>query len=273
MLHAPRGVGKTWLSLNIGYAISSGGNFLGWNALKPRGVLILDGEMSANSLQERLSRLVASSEKESAAPFKIITPDFQKLGMPDLATYEGQRSVNQHITDEIEVIIVDNISTLVRSGRENEAESWLPVQQWALNLRAKGKTVLFIHHSSKSGSQRGSSRKEDVLDTVIGLRRPEGYSPDQGACFEIHFEKARGFCGVDAKPMVVQLKEEGGKQFWEVKPVEPNTSEKIAELYQQGHSQKLIAEKLGVNKSTVSRHIQQAQQSTGINHYASGGMV
>lgn len=271
MLHAPRGVGKTWLSLNIGYAISSGGSVLSWNAIKPRGVLILDGEMSANSLQERLSRLVASSDKTSAAPFKIITPDFQKFGMPDLATYDGQRWVNQHITEDIEVIIVDNISTLVRSGRENEAESWLPVQQWALNLRANGKSVLFIHHSSKSGGQRGSSRKEDVLDTVIGLKRPEGYSQEQGACFEIHFEKARGFCGVDAKPMLVQLQEKDGKQAWEVNPVKGSTSEKVVELYQQGYSQKLIADKLHVDKSTVSRYVQQAKQSTGISHHATGG--
>jgi hypothetical protein len=271
MLHAPRGVGKTWLSLNIGYAISSGGKFLNWNSLKPRGVLIIDGEMSANSLQERLSRLVASSDKTSAAPFKIITPDLQKFGMPDLATYEGQSWVNQHITEDIEVIIVDNISTLVRSGRENEAKSWLPVQQWALNLRANGKSVLFIHHSSKSGGQRGSSRKEDVLDTVIGLRRPEGYSQEQGACFEIHFEKARNFCGEDAKPVLVQLQEKDGKQVWEIQPVEGSTSEKVIELYQQGYSQNKIAEKLDVNKSTVCRYVQQAKQSTGISQYANGG--
>ena len=30
-----------------------------------------------------------------------------------------------------------------------------------------------------------------ALDTVIALRRPEDYSPEQGARFEIHFEKLR----------------------------------------------------------------------------------
>jgi hypothetical protein len=30
-----------------------------------------------------------------------------------------------------------------------------------------------------------------ALDTVIALRRPKDYSPEQGARFEIHFEKLR----------------------------------------------------------------------------------
>lgn len=270
MLHAPRGVGKTFLSLNIACAISSGGGVLNWKASQPRGVLIIDGEMPANSLQERMARLITSNDKQIAASFKIITPDLQKYGMPDLATYEGQRWVNQHITDDVELIIVDNISTLVRTGRENDAESWLPVQGWALNLRAKGKSVLFIHHSSKGGGQRGSSRKEDVLDNVIALRRPEGYSQDQGACFEIHFEKARGFHGEEAKPILVQLQNQHGKQSWIVKPLEASTSEKVLQLYQEGYSQKKIAEELDINKSTVYRHINRAN-STGISNYANGG--
>jgi len=65
--------------------------------------------------------------------------------------------------------------------------------------------VLFIHHSGKGGAQRGTSRKEDVLDTVIALRRPEDYSPAEGARFEVHFEKARGFAGEEAEPFEAAL--------------------------------------------------------------------
>ena len=255
MIHAPRGVGKTFLSLGISYAVCSGGIFINWLTPKPRGVLLIDGEMPANSLQNRMSRLVVSSDKLPQAPFKLITPDLQSFGMPDLATYEGQCYVNQHITEDIELIIVDNLSTLVRTGRENDAESWLPIQSWALNLRAKGKSVLFIHHSSKSGAQRGSSRKEDVLDTVIGLRRPADYSQEEGACFEVHFEKARNFCGEEAKPILVQLQELGEKQNWIVKSLDQSTAEKVIQLKNDGMSQKEIAETLGVHKSTVSRHL------------------
>src|SRR3712207_8616616 len=45
----------------------------------------------------------------------------------------------------------------------------------------RSRAVLFIHHQGKGGTQRGTSRKEDVLDTVIALRRPDDYSPAEGA--------------------------------------------------------------------------------------------
>ena len=58
-------------------------------------------------------------------------------------------------------------------------------------VRRSGIAVLFIHHAGTNGRQRGTSRREDALDTVIALRRPEDYSLEHGARFEIHFEKLR----------------------------------------------------------------------------------
>src|SRR3712207_8895249 len=63
-------------------------------------------------------------------------------------------------------------------------------------------TTLFrslIHHAGKGGQQRGTSRREDALDTVIALRRPADYEPEQGARLEVHLEKARGVAGLDRK--------------------------------------------------------------------------
>jgi putative DNA primase/helicase len=186
MIYAPRGVGKTHIALGIAYAVASNTSFLGWQPSRARGVLYLDGEMPAILMQERLSALVKT---ELLAPFKLITPDLQKNAMPDLATYEGQSMLEPHLKD-MDLIIVDNISTLCRHSKENDADSWIPVQEWALTMRASGKSVLFIHHAGKGGNQRGTSKREDILDTVIVLKRPENYSAKDGAVFEIHFEKA-----------------------------------------------------------------------------------
>ncbi len=57
MIYAPRGVGKTHVSLGIAYAVASGTPFLGWETPQPRGVLFVDGEMPGNALQERLVKL------------------------------------------------------------------------------------------------------------------------------------------------------------------------------------------------------------------------
>src|SRR5215831_12894374 len=90
-----------------------------------------------------------------------------------------------------------------------------PVQEWALAQRRASRSVLFIHHAGNSGTQRGTSRKEDVLDTVIGLRRPPDYLVEQGARFEVHFEKSRGFYGSDAEPFETRLL---GDQ-WTISPI------------------------------------------------------
>ncbi len=261
MIYAARGIGKTHLSLGIAYAVASGGEFLTWGASSPRGVLFLDGEMPAAVLQERIAYIAASAPIEPRAPLKIITPDLQEHGMPDLASEAGQEEINAHITAEIDLVVVDNLATLVRSGKENEGESWQPVQTWALNLRARGKSVLFIHHAGKGGAQRGTSRREDVLDTVIALRRPKDYSPEDGAVFEAHFEKARGIHGKDVTPFEARLITGlDGRMTWTMRSLEASTFDKVVELLNEGLKQHEIADELGINKSNVSRHASNARE-------------
>ena len=165
---------------------------------------------------------------------------------------------------------MDNLSSLTRTGKENEGESWLPVQEWALRLRSRGKTVLFIHHSGKGGQQRGTSRREDVLDTVIALKKPVDYKQQDGACFEVHFEKNRGLYGDDVKPFEVRLTSnatvEGIKMFeWTWKSLEASTFEKVCRLNNEGMSQGEIADELEINKSTVSRHVKRGREERKIN--------
>ena len=140
-----------------------------------------------------------------------------------------------------------------RSGRENEAESWLPIQEWALFLRKMGKSVLFVDHAGKGGQQRGTSRKEDVLDAVINLRRPKQYSPSEGARFEVHFEKARGFDGDDAKPFEATLVCSESKLTWNFRDIENRDYESAIDMLNEGMTQTEIAKELDVNKSTISR--------------------
>jgi hypothetical protein len=182
--------------------------------------------------------------------------------MPDLATREGRDAVETIVaTSSVELIIVDNISTLCRdSGPENEAESWRGPQEWALRMRRLGRSVLFIHHSGKGGAQRGSSKREDTLDAVINLRRPSDYQPEQDARFEIHFEKYRNGAGDDAKPIEATLGKDGdGRACWTWRSVEEGTYERVVALSDGGFSPRDIAAELGINKSNVSRHLKRAR--------------
>ena len=262
MVHAYRGVGKTHVSLGVAVAVASGGKFLRWEAPKPQGVLFLDGEMPAVTIKERLSHSIINAEKEVAAPLlQISTPDIQEHGtMPDLSTLEGQLVLEPYLKD-VSLVIVDNISTLCRTGRENDAESWISVQAWALRLRAMGKSVFFVVHEGKGGTQRGTSKREDVLDTVISLKRPGDYRPEEGARFEVHYEKHRGFYGDDAKPFEAKLTTEpDGQLIWTTKDLEQSLTERVADLLNDGIPQNEIAELVGTSKGNVSKHKKKAQQ-------------
>ncbi|GAB6193133.1 AAA family ATPase [Desulfocastanea catecholica] len=259
MLYAGRGIGKTHLALGVAYAVASGGPFLGWQAPSPAGVLYIDGEMPGIVMQERLGAIIMSNDKEPVAPFILLTPDLQPEGMPRIDTEEGQQAIDGILTDDIKLIVVDNISTL-SGAKENDADGWTPIQAWALRQRAAGRSILFVHHSGKGGQQRGTSRREDVLDTVISLKRPMDYQPDQGAVFEIHFEKARGIYGDDVKSLEATLTtDEHGKMTWLTRTVEAGTFDRVVALLNEGMKQNEIAIELGLHKSNVSRHAKKAK--------------
>jgi hypothetical protein len=264
MIYGWRGVGKTHVSLGIAHAVASGGSFLNWTAETPRRVLLLDGEMPQAALQERFARIVASNDLQAEEPpLFIITPDVQVGIMPDLSTHRGQEVVNSAIEQyQAELIIVDNLSCLVRgNGRENDAESWVSVSEWALWQRQQGRSVLFIHHAGKGGQQRGTSKREDLLDVVISLRRPPNYDPAEGACFEIHFEKARHLFGDDTKPIEAKLTQDAkGQACWTTRSVEETTLDRVVELANEGLSQSEIANELGVTPSAISKACRKAEE-------------
>lgn len=253
MIYAPRGIGKTFLALEVAIAVATGTDLLNWKTNKAGKVLYIDGEMGGSDLQPRIKKLLRGRVLEEGV-IKFISPDFQIGPCPDLSLPEWHAHISP-FAEEADLIIVDNISTICRTGNENDAESWMLVQEWAIQQKSAGKTVLFIHHAGKGGQQRGTSKREDVMDTVISLKRPDDYTAKQGARFIVEFEKARGFSGDDAESFIVQLEERDDNYTWSMDSLEESLYKKILNLAQLGMSQRDIAEELGIHKSTVSKNI------------------
>lgn len=256
LVFAPRGVGKTHFSLGVAYAVASAGRYLKWKADKPCRVLVIDGEMPAAALQERWANLVEKSltEPPSGDHVRILASDLCEFGIPDLSTEAGQKQLEPHIGDA-ELIIIDNLSTICRSGKENESESWAIVQAWALRQRREGRSVLFVHHAGKGGEQRGTSKREDVMDTVVKLSLPTDYSPADGARFVVTFTKSRGFAGPDADSFEAALHDGD----WTIKALEDVRTAQILDLYAEGLKQRDIASELGCGLATVNRTIKRSK--------------
>ena len=253
MLYAPRGLGKSWLALSIGVTIASGQPLLRWIAPRQRNVLYVDGEMPLVSLQERLKAISAGFGGDIPNDaFRILAAD-QVEGGINLSSGDGQRSLDQLLKD-IDLVILDNLSTLATTTSESASDAWVPMQNWLLKLRRRGISVLLVHHAGTNGRQRGTSRREDALDTVIALRRPEDYSPDQGARFEIHFEKLRNRVdGVGAIPFEARLENVGTGIRWSLSDLKPPLLLQAAELFADGLTVREVAATLRISKSEAGR--------------------
>ena len=123
MLYAKRGIGKTHVALGIALAVASGTKFLKWTAPKPRRVLLVDGEMPAASLQERLASMIASMGLDfDAGNLKILAADLIDAGgVGNLASPEAQTELDQWL-EGVDLLILDNLSSLTAVVRDNDAE-------------------------------------------------------------------------------------------------------------------------------------------------------
>ena len=118
---------------------------------------------------------------------------------------------------------------------------------------------MIVHHAGKGGEQRGTSRREDVLDTSLSLRRPTDYHAPEGARFEVHFEKARGIHGNRAKPFEAKLEICNGAILWTIREIEDVNLARVKALLDDGLTIREIADETGIPKSTVGRFRKQIE--------------
>ena len=257
MLYAPRGVGKTLLSLSIGLAVASGSPLLRWLRLG-------NDVFSMSTAKCRSSRCRNGFERFRLGlgvvipndGFRVLAADNTENGL-SIGSEEGQRSIDPLLSG-VDLVIFDNLSTLCTNGSESASDAWVPMQNWLIRLRRQGIAVLLVHHAGTNGRQRGTSRREDALDTIIALRRPEDYSPEQGARFEVHFEKLRnrvdgdGAIAFEAK--LESFRDDGSDGVrWSAHDQRPPTFKRAAELFREGFTVREVAATLHISKSEAGR--------------------
>lgn len=272
------GIGKTWFTLELICSIATGEKFMGkYEVPNPRPVYYVDGEMPFDSIRNRtdliLNRYLWKIKRPSEIPICMSNPYiFDRNIIPKINNKEVSQPL---IKDNINRIadkygspiffVADNLSCLT-DYKENDNDDWVPMFDFYTELKTDGHSICHIHHQSKQGQQRGSSRKHDALDTVITLKRPEEYDASEGAVFNVKFDKHRHFAGEKARSFKCEIKidEDNQKVDWEFSDYKDVSSELILTSYVDGLPDITYAKlekELGVSSSNIGRQIKEMKKS------------
>lgn len=192
-IFAQRGVGKTWLGMHLAHCLADGRDFGPWKVYGQNNVLYMDGEMPIADVQYRDHLLGQPTERLSYINHeRLFELTSRTLNLSD-ATLQSN-IINFCKQEGFNVLLLDNLSTLVSGIDENKAIEWEKILPWLLQLRRAQITVIFIHHAGRSGDHmRGHSKREDPSAWIINLKFPKNdpeYDVD-GAHFVSSFEKYR----------------------------------------------------------------------------------
>jgi AAA domain len=245
-LYAFRGIGKSLFLLAFIRLLIFGGEFLGYKSTGGFKVLLCDGELPPQDLQDRLKELVGISHglfdmmDTSHLPGNIFPamsdPDYQK---------EFIRQVDELKPD---VIIFDTLTACFRFDT-NDPDMWTLVNQFFIDLRNKEYCMGVAHHAGKNNTQRGRTDAEDNMDVVLKLDMPAGHEPGMGLEFVVTYEKYRAKVKEGTKILGFQAKLVLGK--WEL--VIDSERQGIIDALLDGQSWRWIKDNIpGVNGTKIN---------------------
>ncbi len=257
MVYAMTGVGKSVFCLTVALSVAAGKGCFGWECKERKRVLYVDGELPQEYLQLAVRKIANGLDLDwTDLDLWFVTIDKQPKGSPPKIDSQIDQAALQSIieTHEIDLIIIDNISTLSGSEfGENEAQSWEGMQSWALMQRSQNRAVLFVHHAGKSGHQRGTSKREDVLDSTLKLSRLE--TGDEG--FRIDYDKHRR--GPKPPSVEVFFKNDGEVLDMEFKTVKDD-DETLVMMWESGATVNDISETISVTKKTIYNRLNKLEE-------------
>ncbi len=189
LIIAERGVGKTWFSLMVAHAVAGNTSLGPWECGEIKGrVLYIDGEMPLDLIQSRDVGLSKGKESDLVYLHHEQVFDATEKSL-NLSSPEIRNAITDIcLTQNRNVVVLDNLSTLVAGIRENDSFDWEHIQAWLLELRRRKITLILVHHAGRNGLGRGTTKREDPASWVVSLTDAKDGGAG-GARFVSHFSK------------------------------------------------------------------------------------
>lgn len=251
MVYAPRGVGKTFFVLKLAHALGSASAFMLWSAPRRTKVIIFDGEMGDQSIASRMHQIEGAAPA-SMAFNQIFLVNYADCGgtMWNLSDPEHQEWYNREIGD-CDVVIVDNLLTCsyARGPRDEEFSQWARIQPFLIRLREAGKMVVLVHHAGKNASQYGTSLKENICDTIVGLK------PVTDGGIEVRWEKLRNVPNAECPNLFFEMRSDilGSGITFEWCSMDDKFRQQVLTMNAQNIKPREIAEILGTTRARVAK--------------------
>jgi AAA domain len=204
-------------------------------------------------------RFLARQHQDPGAEFPLITDP------------EGMKFFLDRIDKgNLDLIILDNFSTLGEVEDENSASSFNAIQQFLLGLKVAGVATMLVHHAGKSGDFRGSSKLAATFETIIKLERIDGDTVHGEAQFRVEWDKVRAggprkkVQTVFAKLITSPPDEFGGAEStsWEFEAAELGRPEDIRDRLSSGEFKffREIGDLYGVTKQMATKYCDKAKR-------------
>ena len=244
MIYAPRGTGKSLFCSSVAHTIATGQPFLGFKTLESK-VLIVDGETSDRLNAKRYGQ-IDDSAAISAAPDKLQIWSRDPGGyLPNLSTESGQKELTPAMM-WADVTIIDNLLTVAPlvDIKDNDIHNWYRIKPFIYKLRNLDKCIILIHHAGKSGTQIGTSLKENDMDIIIRLTNPPFHENLKQLAMYFDFDKARDLFGNDKEGLYLTYETIDGKIQWTYQKSKERLREEVLRLHSFVKSKWQIAKML-----------------------------
>jgi hypothetical protein len=245
---APRGHGKTWLTMLIANAVAECTQLGDWTTgERARRVVYFDAEMNLPDVQARAKLIGIVSSNFEWLQNELVF-DRLRRGL-NIAEVTDQAAISEML-DDGDLFIIDNLSTAASGMAENDNDAFDDVKGWLLELRSRKITVLIVHHAGRNGQMRGASRREDMAHWIISLKDNRG--DGEAMAWVTLFQKCRNCQAVEAPPLRWTIETQGNSLHYTCE--KHSGPEAMLALIRDGvEKPSELAEELSVTTGCVSK--------------------